>query len=259
MQNGICNSPKLFDINNPTAGEKGDKNMVTAIILAAGNSTRMGGVNKQFLEVGGTPVLLRSVQAFLWVRRIEEILVVCRREDWEAVDNLLHGLPKVRVVPVGGATRQQSVENALNCVYPLSDMVAIHDGARPLVRPEDIERTLDAAEKTGGAVLGVMVKDTIKQVQDGVIQSTPDRSTLFSAQTPQVFMLDIYRSAMKKAKEQEWDFTDDAQLFERSGLPVAAVVGHYDNIKITTPEDIPAADAMLALQPEWELPEEWDE
>ena len=233
--------------------------MVTAIILAAGSSSRMGGVNKQFLEVGETPVLLRSVQAFLWVKRIEEILVVCRRQDWDEVDSLLHGLPKVRVVPAGGDTRQQSVENALGYVYPLSDVVAIHDGARPLVRPDDIEMTLDAAEKTGGAVLGVMVKDTIKQVKDGVIQSTPDRSMLFSAQTPQVFRLEDYREAMEQAKAEGWDLTDDAQLFERSGRPVAAVVGHYDNIKITTPEDVPAAEAMLALQPEWELPEVWDE
>ena len=233
--------------------------MISAIILAAGNSTRMGGVNKQFLELGGEPVLRKSVEAFLWVQRIDEILVVCRRADWEAVDEILHGLPKVRVVPCGGETRQQSVENALGYVYPLSDTVAIHDGARPLVRPEDIEKTLDAAEKCGGALLGVMTKDTVKRVKDGMVVSTPDRSEIFCAQTPQVFRLTDYKAAMQRAKEQQLDFTDDAQLFEKAGLPVAAVLGHYDNIKITTPEDLPAAEAMLALQPQWELPEGWDE
>ncbi len=233
--------------------------MVSAIILAAGNSTRMGGVNKQFLELGGEPVLRRSVQAFVWVRRIDEILVVCRRSDWDAVDEMLHGLPRVRVIPCGGETRQQSVKNALEYVYPLCDTVAIHDGARPLVRPEDIERTLDAAEGCGGALLGVMTKDTVKQVKDGMVVATPDRSGIFCAQTPQVFRLAGYRAAMQKAEEQQFTFTDDAQLFEQAGLPVAAVTGHYDNIKITTPEDLPAAEAMLALQPEWELPEGWDE
>jgi 2-C-methyl-D-erythritol 4-phosphate cytidylyltransferase len=233
--------------------------MVSAIILAAGSSSRMGGENKQFMTIGGEPVLRRSVQAFLWVKRITEVLVVCRKEDWGAMDDLLHGLPRVRVVPCGGETRQRSVENALEYVYPLSDMIAIHDGARPLVRPEDIEKTLDAAEKTGGALLGVMTKDTVKQVWDGLVVSTPDRREIFIAQTPQVFRLEDYRIALQAAKAQGLDLTDDAQLFEQAELPVAAVLGHYDNIKITTPEDIPAAEAMLALQPKWELPDSWDE
>ena len=230
--------------------------MLSAIILAAGSSTRMGGVNKQFLELGGQPVLLRSVQAILWEGEADEILVVCRRADWGAVDDLVGRLPKVRVVPAGGETRQQSVENALQYLYPLCDRIAIHDGARPLVRPEDIEKTIAAAKETGAAVLGVMAKDTIKVVGDGLVQSTPDRSTLFITQTPQVFDLGLYQQALAAAKEAGADLTDDSQLFERLDQPVAAVIGHYDNIKITTPEDLPAAEAMLALQPEWEMPED---
>ena len=232
--------------------------MLSAIILAAGSSTRMGGVNKQLLPLSGTPVLVRSIQAFLWDGEAEEILVVCRREDWGEMDNLVGHLPKVRVVPAGGDTRQQSVENVLRYLYPLCDMVAIHDGARPLVRPEDIRATVTAARETGAAVLGVMAKDTMKLLQNGLIASTPDRASLFIAQTPQVFRLDGYREALRAAKETGADLTDDSQLLERLGRPVAAVNGHYDNIKITTPEDIPAAEAMLALQPEWEgdFPEE---
>ena len=153
--------------------------MLSAIILAAGSSSRMGGVNKQFLQLGGVPVLVRSVQAFLWEGEAEEILVVCRREDWDAVDGLVGHLPKVRVVPAGGETRQQSVENALRYLYPLCDRIAIHDGARPLVRPEDIGKTVAAAKETGAAVLGVMAKDTIKVVEKGRVISTPDRSGLF--------------------------------------------------------------------------------
>ena len=153
----------------------------------------MGGVNKQFLQLGGVPVLVRSVQAFLWEGEAEEILVVCRREDWDAVDGLVGHLPKVRVVPAGGETRQQSVENALRYLYPLCDRIAIHDGARPLVRPEDIGKTVAAAKETGAAVLGVMAKDTIKVVEKGRVISTPDRSGLFVTQTPQVFDLARYR------------------------------------------------------------------
>ena len=226
--------------------------MLSAIILAAGSSSRMGGVNKQFLELDGVPVLVRSIQAFLWEGEADEILVVCRRSDWEAVSNLAGRLPKVRVVPAGGETRQQSVENALSYLYPLCDMVAIHDGARPLVRPEDIAKTIAAAKETGAAVLGVMAKDTIKQVEKGLVCSTPDRAGLFVAQTPQVFSLPAYRAALAAAKEAGADLTDDGQLFERMGWPVAAVTGHYDNIKITTPEDIPMAEALLSLQPAWE-------
>ena len=227
--------------------------MLSAIILAAGSSSRMGGVNKQFLQLGGVPVLVRSVQAFLWEGEAEEILVVCRREDWDAVDGLVGHLPKVRVVPAGGETRQQSVENALRYLYPLCGRIAIHDGARPLVRPEDIGKTVAAAKETGAAVLGVMAKDTIKVVENGLVLSTPDRAGLFVTQTPQVFDLARYREALSAAKEAGADLTDDGQLFERMGWPVAAVIGHYDNIKITTPEDLPAAEAMLALQPAWEM------
>ena len=175
--------------------------MLSAIILAAGSSSRMGGVNKQFLQLGGVPVLVRSVQAFLWEGKAEEILVVCRREDWDAVDGLVGHLPKVRVVPAGGETRQQSVENALRYLYPLCDRIAIHDGARPLVRPEDIGKTVAAAKETGAAVLGVMAKDTIKVVEKGRVISTPDRSGLFVTQTPQVFDLARYREALSAAKE----------------------------------------------------------
>ena len=232
--------------------------MISAIILAAGNSTRMGGVNKQFLKLGVEPVLLRSVQAFLWVKEVGEILVVCRREDWGETADLLGNLPKVRVVPCGGETRQQSMENALGYLYPLCDMIAVHDGARPLIRPEDIEKTIAAAKETGGAVLGVKAKDTVKVVREGKVVFTPDRSELFCAQTPQVFKLDAYREAVKRVKEKGLDLTDDAGIFEAAGMEVAAVEGHYDNIKITTPEDLPAAEAMLALQPEWVM-EEIDE
>ena len=150
------------------------------------------------------------------------------------------------------------MENALEYLYPLCDMIAVHDGARPLVRPEDIEKTIAAAKETGGAVLGVKAKDTVKVVREGKVVFTPDRSELFCAQTPQVFKLDAYREAVKRVKEKGLDLTDDAGIFEAAGMAVAAVEGHYDNIKITTPEDLPAAEAMLALQPEWVM-EEIDE
>ena len=215
-----------------------------AIILGAGNGTRMKSEkSKLLLEIGSKTVIERSVEAFLSVSDIDEIIVVARAQDIDIYSELLTD-ERISFV-IGGATRQQSVKNAVETVDD-AHLIIIHDGARPLVKCEDIEKTIRAAEEFSAAAVGVFVKDTIKIVdKQGFVESTPDRSTLFAVQTPQIFDFDLYKSAMQKADEQGLDFTDDCQLVELCGGKVKMVEGSYSNIKITTPDDIALAENLL--------------
>lgn len=215
-----------------------------AIILGAGNGTRMKSEkSKLLLEIGSKTVIERSVEAFLSVSDIDEIIVVARAQDIDIYSELLTD-ERISFV-IGGATRQQSVKNAVETVDN-AHLIIIHDGARPLIKCEDIEKTIRAAEEYSAAAVGVFVKDTIKIVdKQGFVESTPDRSTLFAVQTPQIFDFDLYKSAMQKADEQGLDFTDDCQLVELCGGKVKMVEGSYSNIKITTPDDIALAENLL--------------
>ena len=215
-----------------------------AIILGAGNGTRMKSEkSKLLLEIGSKTVIERSVDAFLSVSDIDEIIVVARGRDVEIYSELLTD-ERISFV-IGGETRQQSVKNAVETVDD-AHLIIIHDGARPLIKCEDIEITIRAAEEFSAAAVGVYVKDTIKIVdKQGFVESTPDRSTLFAVQTPQIFDFDLYKSAMQKADEQGLDFTDDCQLVELCGGKVKMVEGSYSNIKITTPDDIALAENLL--------------
>ena len=215
-----------------------------AIILGAGNGTRMKSEkSKLLLEIGSKTVIERSVEAFLSVSDIDEIIVVARAQDIDIYSELLTD-ERISFV-IGGATRQQSVKNAVETVDD-AHLIGIHDGARPLIKCEDIEKTIRAAEEFSAAAVGVYVKDTIKIVdKQGFVESTPDRSTLFAVQTPQIFDFDLYKNAMQKADEQGLDFTDDCQLVELCGGKVKMVEGSYSNIKITTPDDIALAENLL--------------
>lgn len=215
-----------------------------AIILGAGNGTRMKSEkSKLLLEIGSKTVIERSVEAFLSVSDIDEIIVVARAQDIDIYSELLTD-ERISFV-IGGATRQQSVKNAVETVDD-AHLIIIHDGARPLIKCEDIEKTIRAAEEFSAAAVGVFVKDTIKIVdKQGFVESTPERSTLFAVQTPQIFDFDLYKSAMQKADEQGLDFTDDCQLVELCGGKVKMVEGSYSNIKITTPDDIALAENLL--------------
>lgn len=218
-----------------------------AIIVAAGNSTRMG-QPKQRIALLGIPVIFRTLLAFEAAHTIHEVVVVTRRED---VDFIRKGAAGYRIgkltrtVP-GGETRQQSVAAGLEAVSEETVFVAVHDGARPLIRPEDIDRVVETAYTTRAASAAVRVKDTIKQADDnGVVIGTPDRRTLWSVQTPQVFAAGEYRQAMAQARREGLDFTDDCQLMEYRGHPVQLVEGDYSNLKITTPEDVAFAETVL--------------
>lgn len=220
-----------------------------AIIVAAGSGTRMkADKNKLLLPLGGKTVIERTVDVFVHMKQIDEVIVVCRAEDLDAMQSLL---PDEKVSFVfGGKTRQESVHNAIETI-DACDTVLIHDGARPLVTEEEVLATLEEAKRTGAAAVGVFVKDTIKVIDDDyVITDTPDRSRLVAIQTPQIFSFDLYCKAMRKAEAQKKDFTDDCKLIENIGVPVSVVIGEYTNLKITTPEDIPMAEAILQLRGE---------
>ena len=219
--------------------------MLSVLILSAGNSTRMGGGNKQLLLIDNVPVVVRSVNAFKGIPEVSEIFVAVKKEDKDIFDKLFIEDKDVKVIATGGETRQSTVKQSLEYISDKSDYIAIHDGARPLVRKEDILNTIKACKEVGGAVLGAMVKDTVKIIENSLIKETPDRSTLFCAQTPQMFNLKEYKKAFDYAEKLKLDFTDDSQLFEKTGRKVASVIGHYDNIKITTPEDVLIAEALF--------------
>ena len=207
---------------------------VSAIIVAAGNSTRMGGVNKQFLLIDGVPVLIRTLKAFENSDLIKEIIMV---KDYS--------VNKVSNIVKGGCTRQESVFNAVRCCMTESDYIAIHDGARPLVDRETIEKTIFAAFDFNAAAPGIPVKDTIKTVSDeGIVTSTPARDSLRAIQTPQVFNKKMYLNAMQGVPNSEL-FTDDCGLIEAYGKLVKIVDGDNTNIKITTPEDLIIAEAII--------------
>ncbi len=206
------------------------------------------GVDKLLLEFGGVPVVVRSIRALEQVKEIGEVVVVTREERLAQYRQLKEtfALKKVTRIVAGGETRQQSVLEGVRAADPSAEYVAIHDGARPFVSPEEITRVLADAERFGAATLGVPVKDTVKVVSpDGMITATPDRSSLYLTQTPQVFRREVYLQGIEAARRSGLDFTDDCQLVEHAGHRVYMACGSYRNIKLTTEDDLAIANAFL--------------
>ncbi|HEX2077210.1 MAG TPA: 2-C-methyl-D-erythritol 4-phosphate cytidylyltransferase [Longimicrobium sp.] len=214
-----------------------------AVVVAGGTGTRFGGpVRKQYLEIGGVPVLLRALRPFLDHPRISTVVVVLPADDVAAPPRWLAGLP-VRIV-AGGAERADSVLNGLLALDEDVGRVLIHDGARPFVSSEVIDRVLDAE---GGAIAAVPVTDTIQRVDArGIIIDTPDRAALWQAQTPQGFPGAGILEACRRASAEGLAATDDAAVYARYVGPVRVVMGGYPNIKVTRPEDLPIAEAIAA-------------
>ena len=216
----------------------------TAVVLAAGNGTRMGiDKSKLLIEIGGKTVIERSVAVFENMAEIDEIIVVCRECDVERFSELL---PQDNITfVIGGKTRQESVKNAVETIDDC-DYIIIHDGARPLVTPETVVKTLDEAQIRKAAATGVYVKDTVKVVYENLnIVGTPNRKNLVLIQTPQIFDFATYKQALKKAEEECRDYTDDCQLVENIGVECGVVIGEYENIKITTKGDVPMAESII--------------
>ena len=210
----------------------------------------MGGVNKILMPLGDRLVIGVTKQAFQACGSVSEIVIVAREADIPAIkaEAEAAGITKLTACTVGGATRQESVINGVKQISKEAQLVAVHDGARPLVKPEHIEKVIKDASVFGGATLGVPVKDTIKTVNDGLISDTPPRKFLYITQTPQIFKRQLYFEGIDFALEHGLDFTDDCQLVEAIGGKVAMTTGDYTNIKITTPEDIKLAEVLLAMQ-----------
>ena len=216
-----------------------------AIILAGGSGSRMGaGKNKVLLSLGGEAVILRSARAFEGL--VDGLVVVSRQEDMADVQALLADAQVSAAVVPGGATRQDSVWNGLQALPDDCDYVLIHDGARCLVDEGTIRRAMQSAEACRSGVAAIPVVDTIKIAgEDEVISATVDRDILRAVQTPQAFEADLIRTAHRKAQEDRFQGTDDASLVEHLGLPVYMTLGSKHNIKLTTPEDIAMAEAIL--------------
>lgn len=215
-----------------------------ALILAAGASTRMGRP-KQELPLCGIPALVYTLRAFEQTPCVQATVLVCppgQQAHYCLLAQRYRCAEKLRAVVPGGETRQQSAAAGARAAGDC-DFLAVHDGARVLVTPEEITRVVQDAQQYGAAALAVPVKDTVKVTNaDGFVDHTPERSTLWAVQTPQVFAAQQYLSLLEAA---EGDFTDDCQLFERAGQPVHLCQGSYTNLKLTTPDDIPAAEVIL--------------
>ena len=216
-----------------------------AVIVAAGSASRMGGIDKVMAPLGGEPMIVKTVRAFQDCDAIRDIVVVTREDLIRPITSLLSGMDKVIAVVAGGASRQESVHLGLNTLPEKTELAAIHDGARPFVSPELLDRVLRAAAETGAAAPAVPVKDTIKRAEQGVVLETLDRSTLYAVQTPQVFQADFISAALYTCIQEGVELTDDCSAAERMGKQVALVEGAYENIKITTPVDLAIGEALL--------------
>ena len=233
----------------------------TAIIVAAGTGSRMGVqvMPKQFLPVGGMPILAHTLKRFDSATVVDHIVLVIRPEDRERCETLIaeHGIAKAITIVDGGKERQDSVLRGLRAAPPQTEIVLIHDAVRMFVTEEMLHESIDAARHIGASVVAVPAKDTIKEAVDSangahnrwpLVAKTYNRRLLWQIQTPQTFQYQLILDCYERAIAEGFDATDDAMMAEYSGHPVALVTGSYRNIKITTPDDLLMAEAFLQRQ-----------
>ena len=216
-----------------------------AVVVAAGSAARMEGTDKIFAILDRLPVICRTLDAFERCDLIDEVVVVAREDTIERMSRLCPAYPKARMVVPGGATRLGSVLAGVQAVSSEAKLIAVHDGARPLVPVEVITKTAAKAAKFAAAAPAIPVKDTIKVSTDGTVQQTPDRRTLYAVQTPQIFDADLLRAALQNALDKQLAITDDCSAVEAIGMTVQLTDGSEENIKITTPLDLELAEAIL--------------
>lgn len=215
-----------------------------AVIVAAGNASRMGGIDKVMALLAGEPMVVRTVRRFQACEAIGEIVIVTRADLIVPIMALCHGFDKVKAVVVGGDSREQSVRQGLSALSDRAKLVAVHDAARPFATGELIERVVRAADRYGAAAPAIPVKDTIKRINGGLVADTPPRSALRAVQTPQVFDRDLLRTALVQAARDGAALTDDCSAVERLGMSVRLVEGDERNIKITTALDLKLAQLI---------------
>jgi 2-C-methyl-D-erythritol 4-phosphate cytidylyltransferase len=224
--------------------------VVSAIIVAGGKGSRMGqDINKQYIKVNGKEILLRTLEIFNSISKIDEIILVVPYCDIEFCREHIvekNNIHKVSKIVQGGSERQESVHNGLLNCKSGTEIVVIHDGARPFVTEEIVEGNITCAREFDACTTAVPAKDTIKIVGEDMFSiGTPDRKSLFAVQTPQSFRYDLILKAHQNAKENNIIATDDTMLIEKLGFPVRILEGSYSNIKITTPEDLIFAEAII--------------
>ena len=221
---------------------------VTAIIPAAGSGKRMGGDrSKQYLEIASKPIIAHTLDVFQKAAFVDNIILVSPPGEIPFTAELVknYGIDKVSAIVEGGAERQDSIRNGLEAIESPVDIVIVHDGVRPFIRPEILEASVNTALEYGAALVAVPVKDTVKKVLQGSVVKTVPRADLWLAQTPQTFTWELISEAYKNAFLEGIIGTDDASLVEELGREVRIVMGSYDNIKITTPEDLLFAEAII--------------
>ena len=225
--------------------------MYEVVIPAAGQGKRMkAGKNKLFLELSGVPIIVYTLRDFDEDPQCTGIILAINPDEEEIFANLIatYKLKKIKQLIPGGTERQQSVYNGIKVIDAETDIVLVHDGARPFIHHTLIKQLTEAAMTHGGAVLAVPVKDTIKKAADNIVVETVERSSLWAVQTPQAFRVPLLTKAHETADSEGFLGTDDASLLERINEPVIIIEGEYDNIKITTQEDLYFAEAILQKQ-----------
>lgn len=221
--------------------------MLSAIILAAGASSRMGGISKQLAKIGDTPVFIMSALKFERCEKVGEIIIAAPADETERYKRLAenYGVTKLSAVTAGGKTRFLSVMSALAEVSPKADLIAIHDGARPLIELKDIEAVIADAEKYDAAIAAVPASDTVKvDAGNGFVGETPPRKKLYYAQTPQIFKKKLFTECAERVKSRAEEATDDSSVLEMCGKYVRITEISGCNMKITRPEDLAAANAI---------------
>jgi 2-C-methyl-D-erythritol 4-phosphate cytidylyltransferase len=223
---------------------------VVALIASAGKGSRMqSGIEKPYLTIGSKPILAHTLAALDLCQEIDEYVIIVdpgRQTDCRHLVVDRYGFTRVRKIVQGGETRQESVYQGLKSLNADTTTVVVHDAARPCVTPNLVSSSLQVCASSGAALVAVPVKDTVKSVVDGIVTGTPDRRTLWLAQTPQTFSFDVLLRAHEQALEDGFVGTDDAALVERMGHQVHVVAGDYENFKVTTPEDLNIAERVLS-------------
>lgn len=222
---------------------------ISVIIPAAGFGERMGApVSKQFLTLRGKPIIVHTLERFQRCEKIDEIIIAARRSAFQQIEFLAHEfhLTKVRPLVEGGQRRQDSVANALSCVDKQADLVAVHDAVRPFIHKNILLSAIEKAVEHSASVVAVRAKDTIKLGNNhAVVEKTLDRSSVWIVQTPQIFRKEVLVRAYEQAKSNNVEATDDSSLVEQMGIQPVLVEGSYDNIKITTPDDLEFAEVLM--------------